>query len=281
MKTLLITGSSGFLGSKILETYKNKYQILSPSHSEMDITNELSVQDYFLKNKPDFVIHCAAISDTGTCQKDPELSYRVNVLGSQNIVKAAKLISVKCIMCSSDQVYCGSQKESANSEDDELIPHNVYGKDKAYTEHSCLQIDSESVHLRLAWMYDSKADFSSPRNDFLKQLRKCIETKTPLTLPVNDKRGITDVWEVATNIEKTFDLPGGVYNFGSPNDKSTYETVLSIFNILNYDINLLQTITYEKSRNISMRQDKLNQFDIYFSSTEEALIHNLSSLINH
>ena len=130
MKILLITGTSGFLGSKIAKSYQNRYQILSPSHREMDITNEISVQHYFFKNKPDIVIHCAAISDTGTCQRDPELSYRVNVIGSQNITKAAKLTSSVCILCSSDQVYCGSEKEFPNAEDDVLSPYNTYGKDK-------------------------------------------------------------------------------------------------------------------------------------------------------
>ena len=91
MKTLLITGASGFLGSKILKTYHTRYQILSPSHKEIDITNEVSVNHYFCYHRPDIVIHCAAISDTVTCENDPALSYLVNVKGSENIAKAAKL----------------------------------------------------------------------------------------------------------------------------------------------------------------------------------------------
>ena len=279
MKILLITGASGFLGSKITEIYKECYHILAPTHREMDITSEVSVQHYFFKNKPDIVLHCAAISDTGACQKEPELSYLVNVLGSENIAKAAKLVSAKCIMCSSDQVYCGSQKDSANSENDILTPHNIYGKDKAFSEFSCLQTYPKSVHLRLAWMYDSKATPASLRNDFLKQLINCFKTQKNLSLPVNDKRGITDVWEVVKNIEKTFELPGGVYNFGSPNDQSTYHTVQNIFRTLQLDTSLVQPISYDKPRNLSMTQNKVNQFGIYFSSTEEALIKNLRPLI--
>lgn len=165
MNTLLITGASGFLGSKIVEAYKNKYQVLAPSHAEMDITEEASVFKYFSKNTPNIVIHCAAISDTSTCQRQPELSYKVNVTGSENIAKAAKYVSSACIMCSSDQVYCGSNKNDANTETDLLTPHNIYGKDKSYTETSCLNIYPESIHLRLAWMYD--ACLTTGRNDFL------------------------------------------------------------------------------------------------------------------
>ena len=273
MKNLLITGSSGFLGSKIIEKYKENYHLITPSHHEMDITNEISVQHYFLKHRPDIVIHCAAISDTNACQQNPDLSYRVNVAGSENIAKAAKMVSAKCIMCSSDQVYCGSQKDTANTEDDALFPHNVYGKDKAYTETSCLQIYPESVHLRLAWMYDSKADLTSPRNDFFKQLKTCIAKATPINLPVNDKRGITDVWEVVDNIEKTFALPGGVYNFGSANTNNTYDMTVSVFEALNLDSSLLNKISYDRARNISMSQEKLNGFRIYFTDTADKLIN--------
>lgn len=277
MKTLLITGASGFLGSKILKTYHTRYQILSPSHKEIDITNEVSVNHYFCYHRPDIIIHCAAISDTATCENDPALSYLVNVKGSENIAKAAKLCSAKCIMCSSDQVYCGSQKESANRESDTLSPYNVYGKDKAYAELSCLSLYPETVHLRLAWMYD--ANSTSMRNDFLKQLKNTILLPKSIFLPANDKRGITDVWEVVNNMEKTFSLPGGIYNFGSPNEKSTYETALFVFENLGYDTSLIQKRVYDNSRNLSMSQEKINQFGISFLSTEDGLIHNLKKFI--
>lgn len=279
MEKLLITGASGFLGSKIIEKYKDYYHILTPTHSEMDITNGLSVMQYFSAHTPNIVIHCAAISDTGRCQREPELSQLVNVTGSENIAKAAKLISAKCIMCSSDQVYCGSQKDTANTENDALAPHNVYGKDKAYTETSCLSIYPESIHLRLAWMYDSKALPNASRNDFFKQLRTCIELKNTINLPVNDKRGIADVWEVVDNVEKTFNLPGGVYNFGSANDQSTYDMTLSVFEALNLDTSLLTKISYDTPRNISMSQDKLNSYHIYFTPTADKLINSLKGVL--
>lgn len=280
MKKLLITGASGFLGSKIIEVYKDGYCILAPTHSEMDITNELSVKQYFSTYKPDIVIHCAAISDTGRCQREPELSHLVNVTGSKNIAIAAKLFKSKCIMCSSDQVYCGSQKDTPNSESDLLEPYNIYGKDKAYTEISCLELNPDTVHLRLAWMYDSKATADSTRNDFLKQLKHIILYSQELSLPINDTRGITDVWDVVENLSNTFELPGGVYNFGSSNEKSTYETAFSIFKTLEYDTTLLKKITYDKPRNLSMSQTKINHFGIYFPTTEDQLTHCLKEVFH-
>lgn len=270
MKKMLITGASGFLGSRLVAYYKEKYEILSPSHGDMDITDEESVERYFSVKRPDIVVHCAAISDTGLCEREKELSWKVNVTGSEHIAKCAKKYQVKCVMCSSDQVYCGSEKTGAHSEDEKIAPYNVYGKDKAYTEQSCLQINEESIHLRLAWMFDGREE--TGRNDFLKQIRDCVSEQREWKLPNNDKRGITDVWEVVKNMEAVFLLSGGIYNFGAPNTHSTYETAAEVFRELNYDTSLLCEFSYERARNLTMAQEKINACGIYFSSTEQALI---------
>ena len=279
MKKILLTGASGFLGSRILTYYKEKYQIFAPRHSEMDIADLDSVLHYFEYCKPDIVIHCAAISDTGTCEKNPALSYTVNFTGSENLAKASSLSGAKCVLCSSDQIYCNSPYENANLESDTVNPYNIYGKHKLAAEQSCLALNPDSVHLRLAWMYDSKIDMTAPRNDFAKQLLRSITEKADFALPVNDKRGIADVWEVVKNIEKTFDLPGGVYNFGSPNDKSTYETALSVLTTLHCDTSYLKEKVYDNARNLSMSQQKAESFGIHFSSTEDALICSLKNYI--
>lgn len=279
MKKLLVTGTSGFLGSRVATFYKEKYHILAPSHEEMDITDWDSILQYFENHQPDIIIHCAAISDTGTCEKNPDLSFTVNVTGSENISKVSSLFGIKCILCSSDQVYCNSDYENTNPESDTVNPYNVYGKHKLAAEQSCLALNPDSVHLRLAWMYDSKIDMAAPRSDFAKQLLRSITEKSDLVLPINDKRGITDVWEVVRNIEKTFDLPGGIYNFGAPNHKSTYETAFSVLTALHCDTSYLKEKVYDKARNLSMSQEKLESFDIHFSSTEDALIRCLQNYI--
>jgi len=128
-------------------------------------------------------------------------------------------------------------------------------------------------------MYDSKVDMTAPRNDFAKQLLRSLTDKCDLALPINDKRGITDVWEVVKNIEKALDLPGGVYNFGSPNQKNTYKTALSVLDSFHCDTSHLKEKVYDNARNLSMSQDKLKSFAIHFSSTEEALIRCIKNYI--
>lgn len=278
MKKMLITGASGFLGSKVATYYQDKYEILAPSHAEMDITNEDSVSSYFAENKPDIVIHCAAVSDVGNCEREKEYSWKVNVTGSENIARASKMVSAKCVLCSSDQVYCGSSVEEAHREDESLTPGNTYGQEKLYAENSCLKMNGDSVHLRLSWMYDANDTKYLGRGDFVRILREGILTAEGVTFSVNDHRGITDVWEVVKNFEKALELPGGVYNFGASNDKNTYETVRELFGLLHYDTAKLHKSEEPAGagvRNLSMSQEKLNHFGVYFSSTVEGVYRNM------
>ena len=274
-KKMLVTGASGFLGSRIAQYYNDKYEVLTPSHSQMDIADECSVKRYFDEYRPDIVIHCAAISDVGRCERELEISWQINVVGTENIVNAAKELSAKCICCSSDQVYCGSTEDRPNRED-ELCVTNVYGKEKAYAEKSCLAIYEKSVHLRLSWMYDAKDE---KRMDFIKQLRACLFEKKEVVFSAKDKRGITDVWEVVRNIEQALELPGGVYNFGAPNDKSTYEMVMDICQTMGYDASFVCEMENSNFRNLTMAQEKVNRFGIYFSTTEDGVLRCLKEWI--
>ena len=73
--TVLITGGSGFLGRRAAAYLKSLgFRILTPSHGELDITDREAVLAWFRENRPEAVIHTAAVSDTGLCQQKPEWS---------------------------------------------------------------------------------------------------------------------------------------------------------------------------------------------------------------
>ena len=46
MKRILITGSSGFLGSRLAYYLKDKYELLLPSHEELNVSREEAVKTY-------------------------------------------------------------------------------------------------------------------------------------------------------------------------------------------------------------------------------------------
>lgn len=276
-KRLLVTGASGFLGSRIVKFYSGKYDVLAPGHSEMDITDKENVYAVFQDFKPHFVIHSAAVSDVGMCEREPEKSWKINVDGSRNIAAASAEFRAKCLQCSSDQVYFGSSVKGPHREDEIVSPANIYGREKKKAEEECLALDPECVMLRLSWLYDTHTINKQEHGDFFRTLLSKLQNPEKLSYPVYDVRGITDVNEVLCNLEKALELKGGVYNFGSPNDQNTYETALAMFTELGWDAGRLEKneeAFASNPRNLSMSPAKLSQSGISFLPTLEALIRN-------
>ncbi len=58
-RNILITGSTGFIGKNLKEQLGEKYNLLIPSHSELELINSESVKNYFDNNQIEVVIHCA------------------------------------------------------------------------------------------------------------------------------------------------------------------------------------------------------------------------------
>jgi dTDP-4-dehydrorhamnose reductase len=266
---MLITGGSGFLGSRAAAYFSGRYQVYAPTHQQMDIEDFTSVSRVMEAFRPHVVIHCAAMSDVGRCSAEPELSWSRNVNGSIHVAKAAGQVGAKCLLCSSDQVYFAT-------------PTNLYAKEKLTAEQEGLRINPDSVFLRLSWMYDPALTDVSRRSDLFTNLLPKLRTDEPVFYAVYDRRGVTDVNEVIRNMEKAFALPGGVYDFGSPNDKNMYETVAAVFAGLGLDgsrVRENREAFRDNPRDMTMQQEKINSFGISFPDTAEMLIQNLSKYL--
>lgn len=288
MKKLLITGASGFVGSRFVERWRNEYRILAPSHSELDITDAASVERYIVENAPQVVLHLAALSNTWYCEQHPEESYRVNVEGVCNLAAASARNGVRFIFFSSDQVYNGNCESGPLSEDVAVVPENVYGRHKLEAELRALELCPTAVALRATWMYDIERAGMPVHANFVLNIARAIKERTPLVLPVREYRGITWVRDVVEFLPATFALSGGVYNYGAGNTMNTYETACCYCEMLaGLQSGALLQPDYERypghERNLSMSTDKIFRASggrICFGSTMDGLrifadIHNL------
>tara|TARA_Y100001970_G_C14218671_1_gene851220 strand:- start:1224 stop:2168 length:945 start_codon:yes stop_codon:yes gene_type:complete len=147
MKTILITGGSGFLGKRLASKLSNKYNIVLGSRNNnqnrlanletscevvpLDITSKESINDIFYYIKPDIIIHAAATKYVDISETYPHETIDVNILGSQNIARASIKNNIETVIGIST---------------DKTAPPigNIYGLSKAVMERLFLSLNNKS-----------------------------------------------------------------------------------------------------------------------------------------
>lgn len=274
MSKVIITGAQGFLGVRLTSYLKDKYEVKACSHSDLDITDADRILEVFQSFMPDYVVHCAAISDTGYAQQHPDESELINIKGTVNVAKACETVGAKLVYMSSDQVYNGTHELGGLNEFPQLAPKTVYGQHKLAAEDGVRAVSRDAVGLRLSWMYDVLDSPYKLNRNILVNLHNAAEKQQPISVATREYRGVTNVWEVIHRIELCFKLPGGIYNFGSENPYNSYETFLGIARLMKIEspekLILKDTERFpEFPRNLSMDLTKLRIHGIDFPETLE------------
>tara|TARA_R110001606_G_scaffold69735_5_gene159454 strand:+ start:1765 stop:2730 length:966 start_codon:yes stop_codon:yes gene_type:complete len=155
-KRILVTGGSGFIGTNIIDFYKDSSIVLNldikepknPAHlkywEKQDILELESLIKAFKKFKPDFVLHMAARTDLDGRDL---LDYDANINGVKNIIEAVNSTpSIKKIIFASSRLVCEIGYEPKNEFD--YKPTTVYGESKIIGE----KIVRETEILNADWL---------------------------------------------------------------------------------------------------------------------------------
>lgn len=96
---VLITGSSGFVGKHVVQELREDYQLLQPSHSEMNLMDRTTVGAYLCKHKPDAIIHLAALcGGIGINKDNPGAFIYSNLQMGINVLEQARYIGINKII---------------------------------------------------------------------------------------------------------------------------------------------------------------------------------------
>ncbi len=149
-----ITGIKGQLG-RTLARYWDAAEVLGGDLPEVDITDAAVITAAIREVEPDLVIHCAALTDVDGCARDPELAYRVNGMGTQNVAIACQEVGADMVHISTNEVFSGRFEGEARPyrEFDVPGPINPYGYSKLAAEGYVRNLLNRFYIVRSAWIY--------------------------------------------------------------------------------------------------------------------------------
>jgi len=179
MKILLV-GGFGFIGRRFIRKFHDKYELVvfgkkssykdfrtSTNQDHYNIKIEFgdvtdNIIDVIAKQKPDVVLHLAALTGLPKCEENINEAFRINVLGTYNVIKGCSKSNSRLVFISSREVY-GESNELPTKEDDELVPNNVYGITKMLGEKLVTLAHKKNhlknfVILRLTNLYGPEGD---------------------------------------------------------------------------------------------------------------------------
>jgi len=138
----LITGGGGFVGQWLAGHLRTRGDEVVCVDHEVDVTDSAAIARVLQDEEPAAVYHLAALSHVGRSWSDPAEVFRVNALGTLNVLEAARTCPSppKVLVTSSAEVY-GAAKEDQMPlrESSALAPVTPYGASKVAAEFLALQ----------------------------------------------------------------------------------------------------------------------------------------------
>ena len=263
MKTYLVTGGAGFIGSNFVLYMLKKYQNIriinldkltyagnlenlksiqdDPRHIFVhgDICDAELVSSLFEKYEINYVAHFAAESHVDRSIREPEVFAKTNVMGTVNLLNCARNAwenedgtykeGVKFLHVSTDEVYGSLGETGYFMETTPLDPHSPYSSSKAGSDLMVKAYhDTYKMPMNITRCSNNYGPFQFPEKLIPLLINNCLDHKD---LPVyGDGMNIRD-WLFVEDHAKAIDMVinngrvGEVYNVGGHNEKQNIEIV--------------------------------------------------------
>ncbi len=140
------------LGSDLVGMMPGRFDVAGIDVEDADITQFKPLRRAVLGHDPDFIVHCAAYTDVDGCERNADLSYLVNAVGTRNVAGCAAELDIPILYISTDFVFDGRCRKPYR-EYDTPRPVNEYGYTKLAGEFFVRSLHDKFFIVRTAWLY--------------------------------------------------------------------------------------------------------------------------------
>ncbi|SEI40308.1 dTDP-4-dehydrorhamnose reductase [Dyadobacter koreensis] len=240
---IIVLGASGQLGHclKKVADERSITDISFPSEQDGNILEPTLLDILFEKEKPEFVINCAAYTAVDKAEDEIDICRKVNNDGAENIAKVCSKYNSTLIHVSTDFVFKGNVPQLL-VETDPAEPENIYGLTKLEGEIAISKTLTKHFTLRTSWLY---SEFG---NNFVKTMLRLGKERDELGVIIDQAGSPTYAIDLAGAI---FDIihsessAYGIYHYSNEGVTSWFDFAKTIFDISQVEVHVKPVKTVE------------------------------------
>ncbi len=258
MKKILITGSNGLLGQKLVHQLLEKnYYIIATSKGEdrlkfnhpnyiyesLDITHFEDIKNIFEKYLPDVIINTAAMTNVDACELNPYDCYKYNTLSVEMMVGVLQALQKNnyaphFIHLSTDFIFDGTKKML--TEEDAPNPLSVYAHSKLEAEKIIQQSALKKWAIARTILVYGVAENMS-RNNIVLWIKQSLEQHKNISIVTDQYRTPTLAEDLATGCILIAEKEAtGIFNIAGKDFMSIYEMACRVADFFHLDKNLIR-----------------------------------------
>lgn len=254
MKKVLITGSNGLLGQKLVEKLSklSGIEVIATARGQnrlpftenykyvsLDITKKEEIDEVFEAEKPDTVIHTAAMTNVDQCESEKDACWELNVKAVEYLLEASKKQDSFFVHLSTDFIFDG--KNGPYDETAEANPLSFYGWSKYAAEKLVINSDVKWAIARTVLVYGIAFDMS--RSNIILWVKSSLENGKAINV-------VNDQWRTPTLAEDLADgciliaeqKAEGIFNISGKDLLNPYQMAIMTADFFNLDKSLITEV---------------------------------------
>jgi dTDP-4-dehydrorhamnose reductase len=251
MKKILLTGSNGLLGQKLVELLRDQTGVdliatarganrlpekTGYRYLELDITDPEQVRTVFDDVRPHAVIHTAAMTNVDQCEFEKEACWKLNVLATEYLVEACRAHGSFLCHVSTDFIFDGTA--GPYREEDAPSPLSFYGWSKYAAEEVVRRSGLRWAIARTVLVYGIAADMS--RSNIILWVKSSLEAGKTIKVVTDQFRSPTLAEDLAMGCWLIADREAeGVFNISGPDVLTPHEMALQTAQYFHLDATLI------------------------------------------
>jgi dTDP-4-dehydrorhamnose reductase len=236
---IAITGSTGLVGTRIVELLQDTFEFIPLLQREIDITQQDSVHKTLSNISYDVLLHLAAYTNVDAAETEKDTAYGINVKGTQHLFDITKQKNAKFIYISTGFVFDGINPPYY--EDSPPNPVSIYGQTKFQGEEI---VKDNAMIVRFEYPYRSSFD---PKKDFVRTVKSLLEQKRSLTMVNNSLMTPTFIDDIAYALKYLLqNYSEEIFHIVGTTALSPYDCGKQIAKTFGLDESLVQPTTYER-----------------------------------